>query len=657
MAGNPSSGICWECCGFPSSYFFECLPTGPEVRSNQHWRITGKVDQIGQHCALCISLKTHLDALKPDQNLFGNRDTSLTIYMSLLDTYNRGKYIPGYKIRVYTGAQYERSTLFFPSSVAHMPSVLCDLTPAKNWISDCLKSHEETCGHNVSAIAPLRVIDCASRELRTIPPGAPYTCLSYVWGNTRVNREGFGILHKTLPKTIEDSMCVTLQLGMSYLWVDRYCINQQDAEEKHRLIKNMGAVYRGAALTIIAAAGNGPGHGIPGVNGTPRRQCYSHLVKPGQDIINIDVVDEIQHSMWNTRGWTYQEMILSRRRLVFTETQMYFQCNAVSRIEAQSPHEPVFFDLSSAPESLREILVAFPSLAKKPAPHVLYSQLEEYYERRLSYEEDIIKAFLGIINAFDMRHGIDRIRATHIGGLPVFYNKRSLNFSLPSPEGESLMVLTPKSTFLHSLMWYIRPSTDITYDLTNTAYYPSWSFASVNAHLQPNRSRTLRLEKHLRPFRDQEDVHVWVKDIGGISVELDQYVWAWSQGLDRELMSTLFIKSWAVSYDEDPYSEGTHPILNFATRATFLWDNLVSQSRPNGDMVLLYLGSHDWDYKRVIYRLAKLLVVEKAGDLAWRRIGLLHSKPVKICQGLDTHSFLNRLIGDGGWEMRTFCLV
>jgi hypothetical protein len=37
--------------------------------------------------------------------------------------------------------------------------------------------------------------------------------------------------------------------------------------------------------------------------------------------------------MWSSRGWNFQEGTLSRRRLVFTEAQLYFQCNDKYRLE------------------------------------------------------------------------------------------------------------------------------------------------------------------------------------------------------------------------------------------------------------------------------------------------------------------------------------
>ncbi|CAN9372662.1 unnamed protein product [Alternaria sp. RS040] len=195
---------------------------------------------------------------------------------------------------------------------------------AKSWISKCLQSHAEHCGQDNSSGFPLKVIDCASRKLCEIAPGTPYVCLSYVWGNASVAHEISSTLSGRLPKTIEDSIWVTLQLGYSYIWIDRYCIDQQNDAEKHRLIMNMGAVYRGATLTIIAAAGDSPHSGLPGINGTPRRPQYSHTVgTSGQQVIGLELPEyDIQDSVWNTRGWTFQELVLSRRRLIFTRSQI-----------------------------------------------------------------------------------------------------------------------------------------------------------------------------------------------------------------------------------------------------------------------------------------------------------------------------------------------
>jgi hypothetical protein len=57
-----------------------------------------------------------------------------------------------------------------------------------------------------------------------------------------------------LPLVVEDAICVCNEIGIEYLWVDRYCIPQDPDVARHQ-IANMDSVYAGSALTIIAAAG------------------------------------------------------------------------------------------------------------------------------------------------------------------------------------------------------------------------------------------------------------------------------------------------------------------------------------------------------------------------------------------------------------------
>ena len=125
----------------------------------------------------------------------------------------------------------------------------------------------------------LKLIDCESRTIVQAPMSCQYFALNYVWGPSRFTDSGdmpillgnhFGLL-ESVPRVVEDAIIVTRRLGWRYLWVDRYCINQDDKEEKHDQIKEMDKIYRNAIVTIIAAAGNDASFGLPGVGATYRK--------------------------------------------------------------------------------------------------------------------------------------------------------------------------------------------------------------------------------------------------------------------------------------------------------------------------------------------------------------------------------------------------
>ncbi|KAK0750249.1 heterokaryon incompatibility, partial [Schizothecium vesticola] len=79
-----------------------------------------------------------------------------------------------------------------------------------------------------------------------------YAALSYVWGaatETPIIFSG-SRLPADIPLVVADAISVCLQLGLQYLWVDRYCILQDDAETKDAQIRNMNLIYKQAELTI-----------------------------------------------------------------------------------------------------------------------------------------------------------------------------------------------------------------------------------------------------------------------------------------------------------------------------------------------------------------------------------------------------------------------
>jgi hypothetical protein len=103
------------------------------------------------------------------------------------------------------------------------------------------------------------------------------------------------------PQTISDAITVTNAIGYRYLWIDRYCIAP---DKKDYLMQRMGSIYSSSILTIIAAAGDGPNHGLPGVSSN-RQNTHSPLSIGPWTIHpeSLNVRQAVQKSKWNSRGW------------------------------------------------------------------------------------------------------------------------------------------------------------------------------------------------------------------------------------------------------------------------------------------------------------------------------------------------------------------
>ncbi|XXG97884.1 hypothetical protein Hte_004198 [Hypoxylon texense] len=246
-----------------------------------------------------------------------------------------------------------------------------DVQVLRNWLQYCDDFHGTQCVAEVnrSAVLPrgFRVIDV--QEMSVIQPEdfIHFVALSYMWscdpGNNlqleKSNVDEFqapGSLREiTIPGIIADSIALCRDLGERYLWVDRLCIIQDDGIVKLDQINAMDKIYSLATFTIAAALNTRDGIGLPGVSGRPRPSRASVRSQP----LNPDVEGQginlsrllgttVSKSLWNKRGWTFQERILSKRRLFITESQVLFQC-----CEGQAT-ESLTWALSTAPEPLRK---------------------------------------------------------------------------------------------------------------------------------------------------------------------------------------------------------------------------------------------------------------------------------------------------------------
>jgi hypothetical protein len=148
--------------------------------------------------------------------------------------------------------------------------VKVDFELIRSCVEGCERAHIELGAGQSSHSAGLRVIDCHEMVIIESPPNCQYIALSYVWGTSAVPDMGI-FQPNTLPQVVIDAIACTLELGYRYLWVDRYCVPQNNTFLKHQQPRNMHLIYKHAWITIIAVCSPDASVGLSGMGGTPRR--------------------------------------------------------------------------------------------------------------------------------------------------------------------------------------------------------------------------------------------------------------------------------------------------------------------------------------------------------------------------------------------------
>jgi hypothetical protein len=142
--------------------------------------------------------------------------------------------------------------------------------------------------------------------------------------------------HKNiLPRTITDAIEVTRLLGMQYLWVD--------AEELDSTVLQMDLVYKGAKLTIVAAAGNNNQASL-----TRSHQGAYNWKQITEKVLGVTVMHAqpplswvLQQATWSSRAWTFQEEKFSKRQLIFSDTGIYWKCRKETWTEDSTIPDPL----------------------------------------------------------------------------------------------------------------------------------------------------------------------------------------------------------------------------------------------------------------------------------------------------------------------------
>jgi hypothetical protein len=307
----------------------------------------------------------------------------------------------------------------------------------REWISECVNSHKHPlrdCFKRYQTPIDFTLIDVVDNCLVKASTRVKYLALSYVWGSsntlmtTTSNRhqlEQPGSLLRHADKIgtlLRNAMELVRNLGERYLWVDSLCIEQDNSSQKLGQINLMDIIYGQALTTIVAIASESASSQFPDI-GTANQPIP---IAPGLALDTMAPVfgAVLERSLYETRGWTLQERVLSQRCLFMTNHGVTFNCPSGWRdrngtFKLLEEFNTVTF-LHSPPKSFSGL--SWTSYFTEYADLVY-----QYTSRNLSHATDAINAFSGILHLFQTALGGEMI-----SGLPETYLDIAL---LWSPSG------------------------------------------------------------------------------------------------------------------------------------------------------------------------------------------------------------------------------
>ena len=232
------------------------------------------------------------------------------------------------------------------------------------WLTTCIRDHSH-CRHTISGSVvddrtaaqplPSRLIEVTpTPRLRdTAGQTGQYFALSYCWGdpggNTMTKRATLPAFRKQLPldrlsRTVREAIELVRRLGFRYLWVDALCIVQDDKDEWDRESRRMASVYENALATVVALGADHAGEGLflsgnEPPPASPLRTAVLPCVPSKGGVVGyvslrvwppeeqLRVKNDHFRSRWASRGWVFQERVLSRRMVYFGRWQVSGTCS------------------------------------------------------------------------------------------------------------------------------------------------------------------------------------------------------------------------------------------------------------------------------------------------------------------------------------------
>jgi hypothetical protein len=309
-----------------------------------------------------------------------------------------------------------------------------------------------------------------------------------------------------LRQIFQDAFVVAHRLDVSYVWVDTLCIVQNDAVDWNREAPMMHKVYSNAAFNICASRPNQnekseslfSSRVPPNFQSLPRKlfdqedfeDPYDRPDDSGHYLIRkeppIHIWDGVmRNSPLASRGWIFQEQLLSRANVHFGESEVIFECLEMRASESLGLDEDYERGWEDKREFLKQLLPI--PIAEQGGPPVSdppsYSERNEKGPYNYADWHDLLSRY----SALQLTESSDRLVA--LSGVAQYFKEL---FSLA--QGDTYIAGLWKSRLATELAWQMASATPrgVWKDSGSTHRHSSFSWVSVlgkieNKAVWPNR--------------------------------------------------------------------------------------------------------------------------------------------------------------------------
>lgn len=386
---------------------------------SHYWNLDyEEVKESAKRCQACAGIVNFLNAQKLEPiklDYHGDHHIGMTVNLRFAGERHSPTYEffvenqePTEKERILPGLNLNWSKVQRMRAPSGDTSSKAAFKTLQQWISRCQAEHTQ-CHPATDKTLPYRVLEIESTEpirirlVESCTRDANYACLSHRWSpqtkSNSLNKENLDLYKAEVPENklyplVRDAIAAIIKLDLRFIWIDCYCIIQDDPKDWEEQAANMARIYENALLTISATFSE-DGHGIfstipSGFEAVQVTEIVDEPVYVRKQLPHPCTIDRLDqehvHGLSLTRAWVFQERLLSNRFIHFTKSEIFWECR-----------ESTWCECNSGKVKWESRRIHRPRTTRNQEWNII---AEQYNLTQLTFEKDRLPALAGVAHRY-----------------------------------------------------------------------------------------------------------------------------------------------------------------------------------------------------------------------------------------------------------------